>query len=235
MYFYRKRMLFRPRRDKHLPLFSKPLAELACSYRIRIFKPLHLYFLRPSQITHYIKTQANFEVTYPLPAARRTHENMQIRTAQRSDLTPAAKVCAKAFFDTELFGEVIHPYRHQYPDDMHLYWLKNFRSGLNRKDNYILVATVSEPEESQPKIVGVAQWIRRRTRESNEDQSSSTSSEQNKAEEEQEELPPNRAADPAKLNVLQRVGPFVDHKWSGTQTFKFLPLSAIISRSDLFG
>ncbi|KAI7162324.1 hypothetical protein KC349_g2130 [Hortaea werneckii] len=140
---------------------------------------------------------------------------MIIRPAQRSDLSPAAKVCAKAFFDTELFGEVIHPYRHQYPDDMHLYWLKNFRRGLNRKDNYILVATVSEPGESQPRIVGVAQWIRRRARAGSQDQSSSTSSEQNKAEEEQEELPPNRAADPAKLDVLQRVGPFVDHKWSG--------------------
>ncbi|KAI7544135.1 hypothetical protein KC331_g6986 [Hortaea werneckii] len=140
---------------------------------------------------------------------------MIIRPAQRSDLSPAARVCAKAFFDTELFGEVIHPYRHQYPDDMHLYWLKNFRRGLNRKDNYILVATVSEPGESQPRIVGVAQWIRRRARAGSQDQSSSTSSEQNKAEEEQEELPPNRAADPAKLDVLQRVGPFVDHKWSG--------------------
>ncbi|RMY38319.1 hypothetical protein D0865_13127 [Hortaea werneckii] len=142
---------------------------------------------------------------------------MIIRPAQRSDLSPAARVCAKAFFDTELFGEVIHPYRHQYPDDMHLYWLKNFRRGLNRKDNYILVATVSEPGESQPRIVGVAQWIRRRARAGSQDQSSSTSSEQNKAEEEQEELPPNRAADPAKLDVLQRVGPFVDHKWSDFQ------------------
>ncbi|KAI7184949.1 hypothetical protein D0869_13580 [Hortaea werneckii] len=130
---------------------------------------------------------------------------MVIRPAQRSDLTPAAKVCAKAFFDTELFGEVIHPYRHQYPDDMHLYWLQTFRRGLNRKDNYILVASVSEPGESQPRIVGVAQWIRRRARAGSQDQSSSKSSEQNKAEEEQEELPPNRAADPAKLDVLQRV------------------------------
>ncbi|KAI7544287.1 hypothetical protein KC331_g6903 [Hortaea werneckii] len=141
---------------------------------------------------------------------------MLIRPAQRSDLSPAAKVCAKAFFDTELFGEVIHPYRHQYPDDMHLYWLKNFRRGLNRKDNYILVATASEPGESQPRIVGVAQWIRRRAQPSSQDQQSSTSpsSKQNEAEEE-DELPPNRAADPAKLDVLQRVGPFVDHKWSG--------------------
>lgn len=148
---------------------------------------------------------------------RHTHENMLIRPAQRSDLSPAAKVCAKAFFDTELFGEVIHPYRHQYPDDMHLYWLKNFRRGLNRKDNYILVATASEPGESQPRIVGVAQWIRRRAQPSSQDQQSSTSpsSKQNEAEEE-DELPPNRAADPAKLDVLQRVGPFVDHKWSGT-------------------
>ncbi|KAI7332896.1 hypothetical protein KC315_g4422 [Hortaea werneckii] len=141
---------------------------------------------------------------------------MLIRPAQRSDLSPAAKVCAKAFFDTELFGEVIHPYRHQYPDDMHLYWLKNFRRGLNRKDNHILVATASEPGESQPRIVGVAQWIRRRAQPSSQDQQSSTSpsSKQNEAEEE-DELPPNRAADPAKIDVLQRVGPFVDHKWSG--------------------
>ncbi|KAI6843805.1 hypothetical protein KC340_g249 [Hortaea werneckii] len=141
---------------------------------------------------------------------------MLIRPALRSDLTPAAKVCAKAFFDTELFGEVIHPYRHQYPDDMHLYWLKNFRRGLYRKNNYILVATVSEPGENQPRIVGVAQWIRRRAQPVSQDQQSSTlpSSEQNEAEGE-DELPPNRAADPAKLDVLQRVGPFVDHKWSG--------------------
>ncbi|KAI7197263.1 hypothetical protein KC343_g2896 [Hortaea werneckii] len=151
-------------------------------------------------------------------AMQHPHDNMVIRPAQRSDLTPAAKVCAKAFFDTELFGEVIHPYRHQYPDDMHLYWLKNFRSGLKRRDNHILVATVSEPEESQPTVVGVAQWIRRRAQPYIQDQpsSSASSSEQNGAAEElDEELPPNRAADPAKLDVLQRVGPFVDHKWSG--------------------
>ncbi|KAI7091491.1 hypothetical protein KC356_g627 [Hortaea werneckii] len=141
---------------------------------------------------------------------------MTIRPAERADLTSAAKVCAKAFFDTELFGEVIHPYRHQYPDDMYLYWLKNFRSGLNRRDNHLLVATVSEPEESQPTIIGVAQWIRRRAHPSSQDQSSSesSSSEQNEIGKE-EELPPNRAADPTKLDVLQRVGPFVDHKWSG--------------------
>lgn len=168
-----------------------------------------------------------------------TRENMVIRPAQRADLTPAAKVCAKAFFDTELFGEVIHPYRHQYPDDMHLYWLKNFRSGLKRRDNHILVATVSEPEESQPTVVGVAQWIRRRAQPNSQDQpsSSASSSEQNGAveEQEEEELPPNRAADPAKLDVLQRVGPFVDHKWSGTGMLWLLSLSAIDFGNGLLG
>ena len=170
-------------------------------------------------------------------AMQHTPENMIIRPAQRSDLTPAAKVCAKAFFDTELFGEVIHPYRHQYPDDMYLYWLKNFRSGLSRRDNHILVATVLEPEQSQPTVVGVAQWIRRRAQPSSQDQlsSSASSSEQNGAvEEQEEELPPNRAADPAKLDVLQRVGPFVDHKWSGTGTLWLLSLSAINSGNGLF-
>ena len=136
---------------------------------------------------------------------------MLIRLAEQSDLEPAAKVCARAFFDTELFGEVIHPYRHEYPDDMYLYWLKNFRRSLGRKDHHVLVVTM--PDESnapEQKIIGVATWMRMRA---HQDQDPATAQKDQTTA--TEDLPPNRAADPTKLDILSRTAPFFEHRWSG--------------------
>jgi GNAT superfamily N-acetyltransferase len=47
---------------------------------------------------------------------------MPIRFATPQDEPAIAALCAVAFFEEGLFGEYIHPYRHQYPDDSKIFW-----------------------------------------------------------------------------------------------------------------
>jgi hypothetical protein len=47
-----------------------------------------------------------------------------IRPATENDIQTMSQIGAEAFFDDELFGPLIHPHRNEFPDDMHLYWLK---------------------------------------------------------------------------------------------------------------
>jgi len=83
---------------------------------------------------------------------------MAVRPATAADLVAASKVCARAFWDDNLFGDIIHPHRQKYPDDMHLYWLKRLRADLRDPDTHILVATAPDGGD----VVGVGQWIRMR-------------------------------------------------------------------------
>ncbi|KAF2860640.1 hypothetical protein K470DRAFT_264252 [Piedraia hortae CBS 480.64] len=121
-----------------------------------------------------------------------------IREATPQDLTPASKVCAAAFWDDNVFGEMIHPYRSQYPDDVHIYWLKRLRQVLGKQDHDILVA-VNENGE----VVGLAHWIRKRAGQPDD------------VDEGVQDVTPNRAADPKMENVIERLDPFVGHIWSG--------------------
>jgi hypothetical protein len=80
---------------------------------------------------------------------------MPIRQANYSDLRPAAEVAAAAFLEDELFGELMHPYRHQYPEDFIHAWQQDFRAKWLQRAYVFLVAV-----DDNGKVVGLATWER---------------------------------------------------------------------------
>ncbi|KAK6392319.1 hypothetical protein LTR65_003775 [Meristemomyces frigidus] len=135
---------------------------------------------------------------------------MQIRPAQRADLVAASKVCAAAFFDETLFGDIIHPFRHEYPEDTYLYWLKYFRVAVGQADNHFFVATAPEANGSSETVVALAHWVRKRAKHSGD----AAAPPEEPKEQEADKLPPNRAADPKNVDILERSDAFASHHWS---------------------
>ena len=82
-----------------------------------------------------------------------------LRDARYSELPEIAHVMARAFWHDNLFGDLIHPHREAYPDDMDLYWLRRSRVSFWNWRWRFLVA-VSKNEEGKEVIAGVAQWAR---------------------------------------------------------------------------
>jgi hypothetical protein len=81
---------------------------------------------------------------------------MSIRPARRSDLTAIAKLCADAFYDDELFGALMHPYREQFLGDYEAYFTRRMRQHWWDYSHIWFVATVLKQGEEV--IVGVAEW-----------------------------------------------------------------------------
>ncbi|KAH7202824.1 hypothetical protein BKA60DRAFT_600665 [Fusarium oxysporum] len=70
-----------------------------------------------------------------------------------------AHIMSEAFWKDNLFGELIHPHRNEYPDDVHLYWLRRARVNFWDNRSRWLVAVATD-ESGQEVIVGIAQWAR---------------------------------------------------------------------------
>lgn len=83
---------------------------------------------------------------------------MPVRHATPLDQQAMVAICAAAFFDESLFGPVIHPYRHEYPEDVKIFWHDWIWAEWKNPRNIILVATTTENEKE--KIVGVIVWQR---------------------------------------------------------------------------
>lgn len=82
-----------------------------------------------------------------------------LRNARYSELPEIARVMAHAFWDDNLFGDLIHPHRNEYPDDVDLYWLRRARvSFWNHRWQFIVA--VDKDEAGHDIIVGIAQWAR---------------------------------------------------------------------------
>jgi len=112
-----------------------------------------------------------------------------------------AKIAAQAFFDDELLGDLIHPHRHQYPEDMHLWWLKRMRKGWTDPRNHFLVSTSKDGE-----VAAWVQWMRK-----------GISSDGRQVVEQTVELPEDRAADPEYVGALEKAyGCFGPGEWIGT-------------------
>ncbi|KAF2127680.1 hypothetical protein P153DRAFT_294915 [Dothidotthia symphoricarpi CBS 119687] len=136
---------------------------------------------------------------------------MPVRLAQPSEESAIVSVCTAAFFNEELFGVTIHPHRHEYPEDMRIFWHDWVRNDWKNPRVRILVTTAME--EGQEKISGVAIWERQGSDEG--------------AKKVQEEwtdpcdvflpLPSteNRALDPTKRTILQDSYPYFAHHWDG--------------------
>ena len=86
---------------------------------------------------------------------------MRLRPAYPEDEPIMAAICTRAFFNDDLFGRVIHPFRHTYPDDVQTYWHESLRHCWASPRIRILVA-VAESGQGQDleTIIGVAVWER---------------------------------------------------------------------------
>ncbi|KAH8668840.1 acyl-CoA N-acyltransferase [Xylariales sp. PMI_506] len=125
---------------------------------------------------------------------------IEIREAQYSDLPRAAHVLAQAFGPDNLFGELIHPYRKEFPNDSDLYWLRRIRVDYWNFRDKLFVATTKEEESGNEVIRGnllrpiVSAVMKLNAL-----------------------VWPNRACDPEKEDILERGFPHFAHVWSGNR------------------
>jgi len=88
---------------------------------------------------------------------------IRLRQARGTDLTSIARVWTAAFFDDEVIGEVMHPKRKQYPDDVYWFLLRGIREHFWNWRHQFLVVTAEIPDEqgnAKEAIVGAADWRR---------------------------------------------------------------------------
>lgn len=83
---------------------------------------------------------------------------MPIRPATHADIPAIAAICAAAFHNDELYGDLMHPRRTQYPDDWYAFWLRRTRENYWDWKRKWWVAVTSDPESGKDIVVGVAEW-----------------------------------------------------------------------------
>lgn len=126
---------------------------------------------------------------------------------------------AAAFADEELFGGVLHPHRRDYPEDMYLFFLRLLRvTYYASPDDHIMLSTTSDPQTGAEAIAGVAIWTRKRAVKRYPSLANQAMAKAMQSYNAAEALVwPNRAADPSKADVLDRVEPFTKHHWTGSR------------------
>lgn len=83
---------------------------------------------------------------------------MPVRHATPADEPTIVKFTTRSLFDESLFGVTIHPRRHEFPEDVEIFWHETIREYFYKKDAIVLVSTTTEDEQGIP--VGVAVWQR---------------------------------------------------------------------------
>lgn len=81
---------------------------------------------------------------------------MPIREAELRDIRAIAELTAAAFIDEELFGELMHPHRHEHPEHFVAFFERRTRTHWFEHKRAILVSL--DPESG--KVVGAADWER---------------------------------------------------------------------------
>lgn len=82
--------------------------------------------------------------------------DIQLRPARWSDLPAVGHVAEQAFFEDNLLGDLIHPYRRDYPGDMSLYWTR--RARVHFWDyRWKQVVAVDKDQDGNDKVVGFIQ------------------------------------------------------------------------------
>ncbi|KAF2472814.1 uncharacterized protein BDR25DRAFT_283354 [Lindgomyces ingoldianus] len=125
---------------------------------------------------------------------------MPIRLAAFSDHSAIATVCSAAFFDEDLFGRVMHPHRHKYPNDPTLWWHAH--------------------DGGKEKVVGVGIWERqgkggKKMQLSIIDPRNLLTTLTKITNRINSILYPNRALDASKSHLLSAGMPFSRHHWAG--------------------
>ncbi|EMD87214.1 hypothetical protein COCC4DRAFT_27631 [Bipolaris maydis ATCC 48331] len=157
---------------------------------------------------------------------------MYIRPAQPSDEPAIVALCARAFYNEDLFGRVMHPHRDQYPDDLQIYWREVVRRDWAAPRNRVFVVVrPRNPEQHQQdkeedEVVGMAIWQRQ----------GNDATAQKIIKEHIDPTPlfspvsprKNRAADPTKKDHLTNSAKYTQHYWTGVHSENwYLSLCAV--------
>ncbi|KAG0648571.1 hypothetical protein D0Z07_5144 [Hyphodiscus hymeniophilus] len=140
---------------------------------------------------------------------------MTIRKAVRGDLRAMAEVSAAAFMGEELFGELMHPRRKEYPEDFIVFFERKYLSHWYDPRHHFLVGL----DGVSGRVVAVAEWDRQGASTSWSDKmdfgvTSRIVSSYIRA---SSYIWPNRAADPTKANILAESFPLFSDLWSGSR------------------
>src|SRR5690242_6594435 len=136
---------------------------------------------------------------------------MDLRLAKPSDEASIVEICTRAFFEEDLFGRVIHPYRDECPQDVQIFWHQWVRKDWSNPRNKIIVA-VTTNDDQQEKIIGAAIWQRQG---GDDDARKITDEWADPGEWPVLPSTQNRALDPSKANILQESAFYTKHYWSG--------------------
>ncbi|KAI4169313.1 MAG: hypothetical protein LQ343_005811 [Gyalolechia ehrenbergii] len=167
---------------------------------------------------------------------------MPLRIASTRDLPSIAAIFAAAFWHERIIGEVMHPYRENFPNDFRRFWRHQVEEWYWNYSHQLVVAyTVRQNEMGQDEevLTGVADWIRfgkdcerlwdvwgwwdlRKLSLSSRRRAAqyvSIGNSLTKLVATRNRLSfywlPNRAADPAMAGLLSTVYPLISHLWSG--------------------
>ncbi|KAB5549455.1 acyl-CoA N-acyltransferase [Coniochaeta sp. 2T2.1] len=77
-----------------------------------------------------------------------------VRLAKATDIPAIARCWYHAFFDDVVIGEIMHPFRKEYPDDVYYFLLRGIRERYFDWSHRFVVATVND------RVVGAAEWRR---------------------------------------------------------------------------
>ncbi|CAF3498880.1 hypothetical protein SNK03_000159 [Fusarium graminearum] len=159
-----------------------------------------------------------------------------LRDANYSDLPEVARVMSKAFWNDNLFGDLIHPHREKYPDDPDLYWLRRARVSF-WDYRWRGIVAIAKDDSGKDVIAGIAQWERLGKEERNSNVHISipirnlfkplSSLVMNI----HARIWPNRAADPENEDIIERTYPYFERIWSGKRAESWY-LSALAVHPD---
>ena len=146
-----------------------------------------------------------------------------IRRAFFSEQRSIARVCTAAYWNDVLFGQLIHPCRHQYPADNDLYWLRQIQVEWWDWSHVFIVATAKD-QQGREAVIGEAHWSRiadsgRQNHEAGWglawwDPRRLIKSLVHLSAKIGTWLRPNRAADPEQEDIIERSYGFLNHVWT---------------------
>jgi hypothetical protein len=94
-------------------------------------------------------------------ASQRPEIAYTLRKLKYHELPAMARILSLAFWNDQLFGEMIHPNREEYPNDSDLYWLRDARVNFWDRHYEFIAAVVQDPDApGRGKLIGIAQWER---------------------------------------------------------------------------
>lgn len=92
-------------------------------------------------------------------AHNKSTADYKLREARLSDLSSIARVWHRAFFDDEIIGEIMHPHRQQYPEDVYWFLLRGIRERFWDWRHQFMVAVTTNDQDVET-VVGAADWQR---------------------------------------------------------------------------